>query len=310
MSLGLANSCAKSYADSESRLVDWQRIATALANDHGIGFDPARVSPVSGGSIAASYRCDGAQGSYFLKLAPTDSVALLVAEAEGAEALTDTNTIRVPKVQALGVSDTHAYLVLEWIDFGHPTKATHGCLGTRLAQLHRTAADQHGWHRANFIGATPQMNEPMTDWAQFYRRCRLLPQLALARSRGFDELAARGDRIANSLDGLLGHCPQPALLHGDLWGGNWAVDEVGQPVVFDAAVYFGDREADLAMTRLFGGFNAEFYAAYQDAWPLPAGWQDRLPAYQLYHVLNHLNLFGGGYLGQANSLLQGLERLI
>jgi fructosamine-3-kinase len=138
----------------------------------------------------------------------------------------------------------------------------------------------------------------------------LLPQLALARARGFEAVATRGELVSHRLDELLGHVPEPALLHGDLWGGNWAVDELGQPVVFDPAVYFGDRETDLAMTRLFGGFDAEFYAAYERAWPLPVGWPDRLPAYQLYHVLNHLNLFGGGYLGQANSLLEQLERTI
>jgi protein-ribulosamine 3-kinase len=291
-------------------LVDWQRVATCFANDHGISFNPDRVTAVSGGSIAASYRCDGAQGSYFVKLAPADSAALFAAEAEGAEALANTDALRVPNVYAMGINDTSSYLVLEWVDFGHANSEVHARLGTQLAQLHRTGAERHGWRRANFIGATPQMNEPMTDWAQFYRRCRLLPQLALARARGFETVATRGELVSRRLDELLGHVPEPALLHGDLWGGNWAVDELGQPVVFDPAVYFGDRETDLAMTRLFGGFDAEFYAAYERAWPLPVGWPDRLPAYQLYHVLNHLNLFGGGYLGQANSLLEQLERTI
>lgn len=310
MSLGSVSSCAKSYTNSEFDLVDWQHIATHLANSHGIGLDPEQVSSVSGGSIAASYRCEGTQGSYFVKLGQVDAAALFVAEAEGAQALADTDTLRVPNVRAVGVTDANSYLVLEWIDFGQANGAMHARFGTELAQLHRTTAEQHGWPRANFIGATPQMNEPMTSWPQFYRHRRLLPQLALARARGFDELANRGNGLARRLDALLGHEPRPALLHGDLWGGNWAVDQTGRPVVFDPAVYYGDRETDLAMTRLFGGFDPEFYAAYQRAWPLPTGWQQRLPAYQLYHVLNHLNLFGGGYLGQTNALLDQLERLI
>ena len=306
-SLDSVSSYAKSYTNSELELVDWQRIATDLANAHGISFDPTRVSAVSGGSIAASYRCQGEQGSYFAKLASADSLSLFTAEAEGAAALAATDTLRVPTVQAVGVSDTCSYLVLEWVDFGRASSEAHARLGTQLAQLHRTTAQQHGWRRANFIGATPQMNEPMTDWRAFYRRCRWAPQLALARAKGFDEVAKRGDLVARHLDALLGHSPPPALLHGDLWSGNWAVDQAGQPVVFDPAVYFGDRETDLAMTRLFGGFDTAFYAAYQRAWPLPAGWQDRLPAYQLYHALNHLNLFGGGYLGQTHALLDQLE---
>jgi len=291
-------------------LADWQAIATHLANSHGVGFDHSRVTAVSGGSIAASYRCDGDQGSYFVKLGQAQGAELFIAEAEGATALADTGTIKVPRVIAVGAHDSYSYLVLQWVEFGHATHATHARLGTQLAELHRNGADRHGWHRANFIGATPQMNESTSAWPEFYRRCRLLPQLALARARGFGALATRGESVAGRLEDLLGHRPRPALLHGDLWGGNWAADQAGQPVVFDPAVHFGDRETDLAMTRLFGGFEAEFYAAYSDAWPLPAGWQDRVAVYQLYHVLNHLNLFGGGYAAQASALLEQVERSI
>jgi fructosamine-3-kinase len=180
-------------------------------------------------------------------------------------------------------------------------------MGTQLAELHRATSEQFGWRRANFIGATPQMNEPSKDWPTFYRRCRLQPQLEMVRAKGFGELATRVEAVVGRLGRILGHEPQPALQHGDLWGGNWAADESGQPVIFDSAIHYGDRETDLAMTRLFGGFGEAFYAAYEHAWPLPDGWQQRVAVYQLYHVLNHVNLFGGGYLGQATALLDRLE---
>lgn len=291
-------------------MVDWQSIANDIANYHNIAINPDAVTAVSGGSIASSFRCEGALGSYFVKLQPQAEIDVLTAEAEGAAALADTKTLRVPAVHGVGVSAPWAYLVLEWVNFRNPTEAAQTSCGAALAALHRRTAAEHGWPRPNFIGATPQVNQPLPHWPEFYCHRRLLPQLALAHSHGFEALAQRGTDLVANLDKLLGHEPAPSLLHGDLWGGNWAVDRSGQPVVFDPAVYFGDRETDLAMTRLFGGFSTGFYRAYEAAWPLPGGWQDRLPAYQLYHVLNHLNLFGGGYRAQALDLIGALERLV
>ena len=169
-------------------------------------------------------------------------------------------------------------------------------------------APRFGWHRDNTIGATPQSNAWTDDWARFFAERRLGYQLDLALEQGHSgQLIERGRRLCAPLDALLlDHRPVPSLLHGDLWGGNWAADESGQPVVFDPAIYFGDREADLAMTRLFGGFGRAFYDAYQSAWPLEAGADLRFDLYNLYHVLNHLNLFGGGYRGQAETLIEQL----
>jgi fructosamine-3-kinase len=162
--------------------------------------------------------------------------------------------------------------------------------------------------RDNTIGRTPQVNAASEDWAEFFRERRLRPQLQMAAVHGFADLpAAAGERLLESVQGLLaGHRPSASLLHGDLWGGNWLAALSGEPVLIDPAVYYGDRETDLAMTRLFGGFGERFYQAYQAAAPLVFGWQARAELYNLYHVLNHANLFGGGYARQARDMIEHL----
>jgi fructosamine-3-kinase len=176
-----------------------------------------------------------------------------------------------------------------------------------LAALHRIEGNRFGWWRGNHIGATPQPNDPSPDWPDFWRQRRLGFQLDLAARQGHrGRLQGLGERLLERLPALLDHRPRPSLLHGDLWGGNLAYDPDGRPVVFDPAVYHGDREADLAMTELFGGFPSRFYAAYQAAWPLDPAYRVRKVLYNLYHVLNHLNLFGGGYLTQAEGMMQRL----
>jgi len=168
-----------------------------------------------------------------------------------------------------------------------------------LAKLHRTAGPRFGWHRDNWIGGTPQINTWHDDWSTFFHECRIRPQLDLARKNGFR--LEEPPRLEN-------HHPQPSLLHGDLWSGNAGFIEEG-PVIFDPAGYYGDREADLAMTELFGGFPREFYAAYRKAYPLDAGYEQRKHLYNLYHLLNHLNLFGSGYLAQVQRTLGLLDGL-
>ena len=174
-----------------------------------------------------------------------------------------------------------------------------------LAQLHRTTAEAYGWHRDNTIGTTPQDNARTEDWAAFFRDRRIAPQLALAARNGHGgRLQRAGERLLAAMPLLLaGHAPVASLLHGDLWSGNAARLASGEPVIFDPAVYFGDRETDLAMTELFGGFPAAFHAAYRAAWPIDAGYPVRRTLYNLYHVLNHLNLFGGGYGAQAEAMI-------
>src|SRR5215831_14880566 len=177
-----------------------------------------------------------------------------------------------------------------------------------LRALHAVTTARFGWWRDNTIGRTPQANAWNADWTEFFRECRLRPQLALGERQGFPRgLSERGARLLEALPALLeGHQPRASLLHGDLWGGNWLAAATGEPVLFDPAVYYGDRETDLAMTHLFGGFGAGFYHAYESAAPLPAGAALRTELYNLYHVLNHANLFGGGYAAQARATIDRL----
>jgi fructosamine-3-kinase len=180
--------------------------------------------------------------------------------------------------------------------------------GRRLAALHHATRDTFGWERDNTIGLSAQSNPWTGDWAEFFRDQRFGYQLRLARENGLQGGALeRLQRLLEAIPALLkGHSPKPSLLHGDLWTGNWSVDGAGRPVVFDPAVYYGDREADLAMTELFGGFDRDFYQAYNAAWTLAPGYDIRKQLYNLYHVLNHFNLFGGGYAARASALAEQL----
>jgi fructosamine-3-kinase len=243
-----------------------------------------------------------------VKIARAANLPMLEAEADGLRELDAGNSVRVPTVLASGAVGNGAFLALEWVQISRASGEEQALLGTQLAHQHRVLATRFGWHRDNTIGSTEQVNTWTDDWSSFFREHRLRFQLQLAKRNGYDgRLQESGARLLERVDELLGgHRPAPSLLHGDLWGGNAGADPSGAPVIFDPAVYFGDREADLAMTRLFGGFTREFYEAYEEAWPLPSSAPDRVDLYNLYHVLNHLNLFGPGYLGQAQSIIDKL----
>ncbi len=258
-------------------------------------------------SFGATQRTEIDGTPVFLKTGPSSSCDMFAAEAEGLTELASPGVIRVPKVFACGEEDGTAFLATEWLDMGRATRDAETRLGTRLAALHRTTADRYGWHRDNTCGPTPQLNPWSDDWIAFFREHRLGYQLDLAARNGYGGvLQQRGALLLETLDRYFeGYIPDASLLHGDLWGGNWGCCD-GEPVIFDPAVYYGDRESDLAMTRLFGGFGRAFYSAYEDAWPLAPGHRERCDLYQLYHVLNHLNLFGSGYLGQAQRLIDNL----
>ena len=211
------------------------------------------------------------------------------AEADGLQALGA--VVRVPRILDRGPD----FILLEQLDLKRNGDWT--ALARMLATLHRQTGPRFGWHRDNFIGATPQINTWCDDWAEFWHERRMRPQLELARRNGFQ---------LPDPPRLQGHNPQPALLHGDLWSGNAGFIDEG-PVIFDPAVYYGDREADLAMTELFGGFPAPFYGAYNEVFPLPDGYETRKHFYNLYHLLNHLNIFGAGYLAQVRRTLDLLH---
>ncbi len=286
---------------------DWQAISQALA-DHGVDAAAAtNPRPVRGGDINAAWRLETDGGTLFLKTGPLAAYDMFEAEADGLAELAKADAVRVPEVFAAGTTDGDAFIALEWLDLEGKSTSAEEALGTQLAALHRRTEKRFGWFRDNTIGLTPQINTWSDDWIEFFRRERLEFQLALAARNGHSgELQSLGRRLSDGLDALFDdYAPQPSLLHGDLWGGNWAVAG-GDPVIFDPAAYYGDRESDLAMTRLFGGFGIAFYRAYESAWPLEDGSDRRQTLYQLYHLLNHLNLFGGGYLGSALTSLRSL----
>jgi fructosamine-3-kinase len=229
------------------------------------------------------------------------------AEEQGLREMAATGTIRVPAPVCSGAAGGQAYLVLEYLELGGSRGDGPAKAGRQLAEMHRHTRDRFGWDRDNTIGSTPQHNGSDTDWVRFWRDQRLGFQLELAGRNGHGgELQRRGEALLERFGALIDHDPMPSLIHGDLWGGNIAYAADGDPVVFDPAVYYADREADLAMTELFGSFGGRFYAAYEEAWPLDPGYGVRKTLYNLYHVLNHLNLFGAGYLGQARRMIDRL----
>jgi len=286
---------------------DWSSIAKHL-RDAGIRpSDAATPRPVGGGDISAAWQLDTDGGELFLKTGPASSIEMFAAEAEGLAEIASAKAVRVPEVFAIGQTADTAFLALEWLSLERTGAKSERLLGEQLARMHHTVKDRFGWHRDNTIGLTPQHNDWSADWVEFFRRHRLGYQLRLAAENGFTgELQDQGKRLLKNVPLFFdAYKPAPSLLHGDLWGGNWA-SSGGVPVIFDPAVYYGDRETDLAMTKLFGGFGRAFYDAYEAAWPLEPGSPERQNLYQLYHVLNHLNLFGGGYLSRALALMRAL----
>ncbi len=267
------------------------------------------VSEIGGGSISRTLLVASGKRRCFVKLHDAALADMFTAEADGLNALTSCPALRVPRVVGHGVSGRHAYLVLEYLRLHALAEAGDAALaGRALAELHRIQGTRYGWQRDNFIGSTPQSNAWDDNWPSFFARQRLLPQLLLAGRHGqHSSLVAKGERLAAKLQLLFaGYQPPASLLHGDLWSGNAAIDDSGTLALFDPAVHFGDREADLAMSELFGGFPKRFYAAYYEAWPLADGFAQRQTLYQLYHVLNHLQLFGSSYLRQAERMLSML----
>ncbi|MFZ2172093.1 MAG: fructosamine kinase family protein [Methylococcaceae bacterium] len=285
--------------------MNWQAISEQIESATGQAFKRVSAHSLAGGDINSAFRLQAGDKSYFVKLNRADLVTMFDAEFAGLQELAKTQTIRVPAPVVCGQTAGHSFLVLEYVEFGCSNKASERLLGQQLAQLHQRQQPYFGWHRDNTIGSTLQLNSKSEDWLTFWREQRLELQLQLAAKNGYGgRLQASGERLCNDMAALFdSYLPQPSLLHGDLWAGNAAVDKQGRPVIFDPACYYGDRETDLAMTELFGGFGQDFYAAYQAVWPLDKGYAVRKSFYNVYHILNHLNLFGGGYLRQAESMM-------
>lgn len=288
-------------------------LGACIAKATATGFIPVDQQGVAGGCIHRALRIEGrtptGTRAYFAKTNEAASRAMFECEAEGLEALRAAGAVRVPRVIAQGDDGERSWIVLEWLDLAALGPAAAARLGEALAAQHRVAQQRFGWARDNFIGASPQRNDWCDDWLDFWRTRRLMPQLRLAAGKRLpSRMIDRGERLAADCDAFFrGYRPVASLLHGDLWGGNAAMTVEGEPVLFDPAVYVGDREADVAMTALFGGFPADFGSAYAAAWPVHDGYRVRRDFYNLYHVLNHANLFAGSYVRQAE---ESIERLL
>tara|TARA_B100000029_G_scaffold516807_1_gene634712 strand:+ start:3730 stop:4611 length:882 start_codon:yes stop_codon:yes gene_type:complete len=283
-------------------------ISTELNQRVGIRCNIESVQVVSGGSINSAYKLLTDDCPLFLKTNKADSIEMFQSEAEGLQTLRDSGSVEVPEVIDVGCVNEQCYLALKWIDFVEKTTDAEIQLGSALANQHRCVTEQYGWHRDNTIGSTLQINICSSNWIEFFRDRRLCYQLELAEKRGLPKnQLVQGYDLLKILDRFFEDRDiKASLLHGDLWSGNWGCDISKKTYVYDPAVYYGDRESDLAMTRLFGGFSDVFYSAYNKSWQLDYGWEKRLDLYNLYHLLNHFNLFGHAYLEQVATCLQRL----
>ena len=282
-------------------------INQAISKATGIPFTPLKQRSVSGGCINQSYLLADNQRSFFVKLNDAKRLAMFEAETAGLQQILASQTVRAPRPLCHGVADDQAFLVMEYLDLrAHGDAAA---LGQQLALMHRPQQAYFGGPRDNTLGSTPQPNTQTATWIKFLREQRIGYQLRLAAQNGYGgKLQTQGEKLLTGLDQFFtDYQPQASLLHGDLWGGNHAYLADGTPVIFDPAVYCGDRETDLAMTELFGGFAPALYAAYREAWPLDAGYAVRKTLYNLYHILNHANLFGGSYAAQALQMIAQLN---
>jgi len=290
----------------------WKNIEQNISASIDQPFQLKTHVEIAGGDINLANRIEGLVEdkaiSFFIKFNHKSRLTMFEAEAAGLQEIEKTQAIRVPRVVCSGVEENQSYLILENLILWGGTTGSASSLGQQLALLHKSTADQFGWSRNNTIGSTKQINVQTESWVEFWRKHRLGFQLELAKQNGAAQsLNIKGEKLLDKLDQFfIDYTPEASLLHGDLWSGNYGYLKNGDPVIFDPAVYYGDRETDIAMTELFGGFPAEFYTAYNEAWPLDKGYQQRKKLYNLYHILNHYNLFAGGYAMQAENMIEQL----
>lgn len=284
----------------------WYQVGKAISEQTGSPYKITAQQEIGGGCINSAYKISDGTTDWFVKTNTASMIDMFIAEAESLNEIAASNTVKVPRALCYGTEGEHSYLVLEFLEMTGTVNME--ALAQQLAAMHRITSSEFGWYRSNVIGATPQKNTQKTNWIDFWREQRLGFQLDLAKRKGCSrELLTDGERLSDCLDEFFeGYEPQASMLHGDLWGGNYSALSDSTPVIFDPALYYGDRETDIAMTTLFGGFNSQFYNAYNKAWPLDAGYEQRKIIYNAYHIINHYNLFGGGYEGQALSMMKQL----
>jgi protein-ribulosamine 3-kinase len=264
------------------------------------------IETVSGGDINYSYKVSTTHGDFFLKWNNKNKYPeMFEAEAKGLSLLKKTKTLRIPEIVAYDEIADYSFLVLEFINSGKRNTDFWENFGIKLAELHRNTAPFFGLDFDNYIGSLPQSNEKRRRWPEFYIEKRLQPMINIAMEHKsidrdtillFDKFFAKADEIFP--------LEPSSLLHGDLWSGNFITAADGSSCLIDPAVYYGHRETDIAMTKLFGGFDSSFYDAYNEAFPMEKGWQQRMDYFMLYPLMVHLNLFGSGYLNAVKSILQ------
>ena len=288
-------------------MINWQDICKQIQLASGLKLGSHHTQNVGGGCINAAYLIGDDRQQVFVKTNQKSMQQMFEAEAAGLQTMAQAKAILVPEVYCVGSSGNTAFIAMQAIRFGHDKANSYRDFGLQLAKLHRYQKSRYGADIENTIGSTPQPNHWTENWFEFWREQRLGFQLNLAKqNRAPVTLIDDGFELAEKMQQLFDQAPAAACLHGDLWNGNWAFDPNGVPVIFDPAHYFGDRETDIAMTKLFGRAQPDFYAAYHDAYPLSDNYTTRETFYNVYHILNHYNLFGGGYAEQAHRMIQSL----
>ncbi|WP_029037869.1 fructosamine kinase family protein [Salinimicrobium xinjiangense] len=266
-----------------------------------LGFEINNIQSLAGGSINNVYLLDTSEGKRVIKINSAGKFpGMFPAEKKGLETLAGAEAFDVPKVYASGELEGTAYLLLEYKKEGAQKSHFWKVFGEQLSQLHQTSSEYFGFSSSNYIGSLPQYNEQRESAADFYVNQRLEPQVKMASERGFS-LGDLSDFYRNISEEIPDE--PPALLHGDLWSGNYLVNEEGLPCLIDPAVCFGQREMDLGMMKLFGGFPSEVFEVYHHQFPLQPGWEERMPLWQLYYLLVHLNIFGSSYLPQVKRII-------
>jgi fructosamine-3-kinase len=265
-----------------------------------------KASSLSGGSINMAFRLETNAGNFFMKYNRAETYpGMFQQEARGLELLFKAGNIPVPEVIACGEAGKDTFIILEYIDSSGQAHNFWTDFGRNLAALHRHSAEQFGLDHDNYIGSLKQYNDQYDSWVDFYREQRLLVQIEMASQSGQLPSATRKsfDQLFKRLDNIFPE-EAPSLIHGDLWSGNYMLNDRGQAAIIDPAVYYGFREMDIGMSQLFGGFDPEFYRAYHESWPMEPGWRERVDICNLYPLMVHVNLFGGGYLNSVESILK------